>query len=59
MTNMINKRHVPCDLHTLYCMMTRDTEGKQTPDIPWHILTGRPPIASFEEVQIIAEDLES
>jgi hypothetical protein len=59
MTNMINMHYVPCGLHTPHCMMTRDAEGKQTPDKPWHTLTGRPPIASLEEVQIIAEYLES
>jgi hypothetical protein len=40
-------------------MMTIDAEGKPTPGTPWSTLRGRKPIASFEEVQKIAEDLQS
>ncbi len=59
MINMINMRYVPCGVHTLCHMMTKTAEGKPTPDTPCLMLRGRKQIASHEEVQTIAEDLES
>ncbi len=59
MINTINMRYEPCGVHTLCCIMTIDAEEKQTPDTPLSILRGKKPIASLEEMQIIAEDLES
>jgi hypothetical protein len=56
---MINMCYVPCGLHTLRCMMKIDTKGKPTPDTPWSTMRGRKPIASLEDVQAIAEDLEA
>ena len=56
---MINMCYVPCGLHTLCRMMKIDAEGKPTPDTPWSTMRGRKPIASLEDVQAIAEDLEA
>ena len=59
MSDMINMDYVPGGVHTLRCMMALDAEGKLTPDTPWLTTKGRKPIATFEEVQIMAEELES
>jgi hypothetical protein len=59
MINMTNMRYVPCGVHTLCRMMTIDAEGKPTPDTPWSMSRGRKPIASLEEVQTMAEELDS
>ncbi len=59
MVIMINMCYVPCGLHTLCHMMKIDTKGKPTPDTPWSTMKGRKPIASLEDVQAIAEDLEA
>ena len=40
-------------------MMSLNAEGKPTPDTPWLMSKGRKPIATLEEVQIMAEELES
>jgi hypothetical protein len=40
-------------------MMSLDAEGKPTPDTPWLTTKGRKPIATFEEVQIMADELKS
>jgi hypothetical protein len=59
MNDMINMGYVPCGVHTLCCMMSLNAEGKPTPDTPWLMSKGRKPIATLEEVQIMAEELES
>jgi hypothetical protein len=59
MNDMINMGYVPCGVHTLCCMMSLDADGKPTPDTPWLTTKGRKPIATLEEVQIMAEELES
>jgi hypothetical protein len=59
MINMINMRYVPCGVHTHCRMMKIDAEDKPTPDTPWSMMRGRKPIASLEEMQTIAEDLDS
>ena len=59
MINMVNMCYVPCGLHTLCCMMKIDVEGKPTPDTSWSTYRGRKLTASLEDVQAIAEDLES
>ena len=59
MVIMINMCYVPCGLHTLCHMMKIDAKGKPTPDTPWSTMRGRKPIASLEDVQAIAEDLEA
>jgi len=56
---MINMCYVPRGLHTLHHMMKIDAKGKPTPDTPWSMTRGRKPIASLEDVQAIAEDLEA
>ena len=40
-------------------MISLNAEGKPTPDTPWLMSKGRKPIATLEEVQIMAEELES
>ena len=57
MNDMINLGYVPCTVQTLRRMMSSDAEGKPTPDTPW--TKGRIPIASLEEVQTMAEELQS
>jgi hypothetical protein len=60
MINMINMHYVPCGVHTHCCMMTIDAaEDKPTPDTPWSMMRDRKPIAGLEEMQTIAEDLDS
>ncbi len=59
MINMINMLNVPCGVHTLHCMMTIDAEDKPTSVTPWSTLRGRTPIASLEEVQTMAKELDS
>ena len=59
MNDMMQMGYVPCGVHTLRRMMALDAEGKLTPDTPWLTTKGRKPIATFEEVQIMAEELES
>jgi hypothetical protein len=57
MNDMINMGYVPCGVHKLRRMMSLDAEGKPTPDTPWLTSKGRKPIATLEEVQIMAEEL--